>query len=100
MLTLFHSLLSSLGLIGDTCVTEPTTGLDSTAAFSIVSYLVKIAKETGVAVIMTIHQPSALVFNMLDDLLLLENGHVVYGGHLREAGAFFAGVGLHLLTSI
>ena len=42
-------------------ITEPTTGLDSTAAFSIVSYISKIAKSTNVAVIMTIHQPSALV---------------------------------------
>ena len=45
-----------------TCATsEPTTGLDSTAAFSIVNYISKIAKSTNVAVIMTIHQPSALV---------------------------------------
>ena len=42
-------------------VSEPTTGLDSTAAFSIVNYIAKIAKVMNLAVIMTIHQPSALV---------------------------------------
>jgi hypothetical protein len=72
---------------------EPTTGLDSTAAFSIVSYLVTVAKATNVAVIMTIHQPSALVFDMLDDLLILETGRVVYGGSLTSADAYFASVG-------
>jgi ABC-type multidrug transport system ATPase subunit len=51
---------------------EPTTGLDSTAAFSIVQYLSIVAKEMNVAVIMTIHQPSALVFDLLDSLYLLE----------------------------
>lgn len=72
---------------------EPTTGLDSTAAFSIVSYLVKVAKETNVAVIMTIHQPSALVFGMLDDLLLLENGKTAYGGSIPRARKYFASIG-------
>lgn len=72
---------------------EPTTGLDSTAAFSIVSYLVTVAKATNVAVIMTIHQPSALVFEMLDDLLLLEGGKVVYGGSISGADAYFESIG-------
>ena len=72
---------------------EPTTGLDSTAAYSIVKYLVQIATTTNVAIIMTIHQPSALVFNMLDDLLLLENGHVAYAGSIADAKEYFASVG-------
>ena len=46
-------------LVAD-CFSEPTSGVDSTAAFSLVDYLVKVAKVTQVAVIMTIHQPSAI----------------------------------------
>lgn len=65
---------------------EPTTGLDSTAAFAIVNYLSEIAATMNIAVILTIHQPSALVFDMLDDLLLLENGRIVYGGSIEDAG--------------
>ena len=72
---------------------EPTTGLDSTAAYSIVQYLVKVAEATNVAVILTIHQPSALVFRMLDDLLLLENGQIAYGGELDEARNHFSSLG-------
>jgi len=73
---------------------EPTTGLDSTAAYSIVSYLVKIARFTNVAVILTIHQPSALVFQMLDDLCLLEKGKLAYIGTIPDATPYFEGLGL------
>jgi ABC-type multidrug transport system ATPase subunit len=72
---------------------EPTTGLDSTAAFSIVKYLAVVAKTTNVAVIMTIHQPSALVFEMLDDLLLLENGRTIYAGSIKDAADYFSSIG-------
>jgi ABC-type multidrug transport system ATPase subunit/ABC-type multidrug transport system permease subunit len=72
---------------------EPTTGLDSTASYSIVKYLVQIAKTTNVAVIMTIHQPSALMFDMLDDLLLLETGRIAYGGSVKAAALYFSNVG-------
>jgi hypothetical protein len=74
-------------------VLEPTTGLDSTAAYSIVQYLVKVAKQTDVAVIMTIHQPSASVFAMLDDLLLLETGRTVYAGTIADAKDYFTSLG-------
>lgn len=56
-------------------------------------YLVKVAEATNVAVILTIHQPSALVFSMLDDLLLLENGQIAYGGELDDAANHFASLG-------
>lgn len=72
---------------------EPTTGLDSTAAYSIVKYLTKVAKSTNVAIIMTIYQPSALVFEMLDDLLLLETGRTVFAGSIKDASAHFESLG-------
>jgi ABC-type multidrug transport system ATPase subunit len=34
----------------------------------------------SVAVIMTIHQPSEMMFDMLQDLLLLEGGRLTYSG--------------------
>lgn len=73
---------------------EPTTGLDSTAAYSIVQYLAKVAKSMNIAVIMTIHQPSALVFEMIDDLFLLEMGRLVYGGSVIDAHEYFSSIGL------
>ncbi|KAH8686548.1 ABC-2 type transporter [Ilyonectria robusta] len=61
---------------------EPTSGLDSGAAFNIVRFLRKLA-DAGQAVLCTIHQPSAVLFEHFDELLLLKNGgRVVYHGPL------------------
>ena len=48
-----------------------------------------------VAVIMTIHQPSALVFGMFDDLLLLEGGRMVYAGRVSDAEVYFQSLGFN-----
>ncbi|PYI02739.1 ABC transporter-like protein, partial [Aspergillus sclerotiicarbonarius CBS 121057] len=59
---------------------EPTSGLDSQAAYSIVSFLQRIAAE-GIPVICTIHQPSGVIFEMFDHVLLLApGGNTVYFG--------------------
>jgi ATP-binding cassette subfamily G (WHITE) protein 2 (SNQ2) len=52
---------------------QPTSGLDSQAAYSIVSFLQKIAQQ-GVPIVCTIHQPSAVLFDMFDHVLLLAPG--------------------------
>ncbi|KAF3904035.1 hypothetical protein AA313_de0207927 [Arthrobotrys entomopaga] len=63
---------------------EPTSGLDSGAAFNIVRFLRKLA-EAGQAVLCTIHQPSAVLFEEFDDLILLKSGgRVVYHGELGK----------------
>ncbi|KAF1931361.1 uncharacterized protein M421DRAFT_99212 [Didymella exigua CBS 183.55] len=61
---------------------EPTSGLDSGAAFSIVRFLRKLA-DAGQAILCTIHQPSAVLFENFDQLLLLKSGgRTVYFGDL------------------
>ena len=61
---------------------EPTSGLDSGAAFNIVRFLRKLA-DAGQAILCTIHQPSAVLFEHFDELLLLKTGgRVVYHGEL------------------
>ncbi len=63
---------------------EPTSGLDSAAAFNIIRFLRKLA-DSGQALLVTIHQPSAVLFEYFDELLLLKSGgRVVYHGPLGK----------------
>lgn len=45
---------------------EPTSGLDSFAALSVMGYLKRMARDNGHAVIASIHQPRAAIWNMFD----------------------------------
>lgn len=63
---------------------EPTSGLDSQAAYNIVRFLRKLA-DAGQAILCTIHQPSAVLFEEFDELLLLKSGgRVAYHGPLGK----------------
>ncbi|KAJ7109815.1 ABC-2 type transporter-domain-containing protein [Mycena epipterygia] len=63
---------------------EPTSGLDSQSAFNIVRLLRQLA-DKGQAILCTIHQPSALLFESFDRLLLLERGgETVYFGDIGK----------------
>lgn len=61
---------------------EPTSGLDSQSAWSIVLFMRKLA-NAGQAILCTIHQPSAVLFEQFDRLLLLQKGgKTVYFGDI------------------
>ena len=61
---------------------EPTSGLDSQSSWSIVAFLRKLA-DSGQAVLSTIHQPSAILFQEFDRLLFLaKGGKTVYFGDI------------------
>lgn len=61
---------------------EPTSGLDSQTSWSICDLLVKLTKA-GQAILCTIHQPSAILFQRFDRLLFLaEGGKPVYFGEI------------------
>lgn len=63
---------------------EPTSGLDSQSSWAIVSFLRKLA-DAGQAVLCTVHQPSAILFQQFDRLLFLaKGGKTVYFGNIGE----------------
>ncbi|KIW28533.1 hypothetical protein, variant 2 [Cladophialophora immunda] len=63
---------------------EPTSGLDSLAAWSIIRLLRKLA-DSGQAILCTIHQPSSMIFEQFDRLLLLaKGGKPVYFGEIGQ----------------
>ncbi|CAE6481297.1 unnamed protein product [Rhizoctonia solani] len=63
---------------------EPTSGLDGQSAYNIVRFLKKLAAG-GQAILCTIHQPNALLFEQFDNLLLLQRGgECVYFGPIGK----------------
>ncbi|XP_037820739.1 ATP-binding cassette sub-family G member 1 [Lucilia sericata] len=72
---------------------EPTSGLDSSTSNQLISLLKKLALE-GRTVICTIHQPSALTFEMFDHLYAIADGCCIYSGGTQNLVPFLADVGL------
>ncbi|KAI7088188.1 pleiotropic drug resistance protein, ABC superfamily [Hortaea werneckii] len=63
---------------------EPTSGLDSQTSWAILDLLEKL-KNSGQAILCTIHQPSAMLFQRFDRLLFLaKGGKTVYFGDVGE----------------
>lgn len=54
---------------------EPTTGLDTFTALSLVTTLKNLARK-GRTVVCTMHQPSSEIFHLFDDLVILGKGEV------------------------
>ncbi|GKZ95688.1 hypothetical protein AnigIFM59636_009696 [Aspergillus niger] len=66
---------------------EPTSGLDSQTSWTICQLLKRLAR-TGQAILCTIHQPSAILFQQFDNLLLLaKGGKTVYFGEIGHNSA-------------
>uniref|UniRef100_A0A1I7UML1 ABC transporter domain-containing protein n=1 Tax=Caenorhabditis tropicalis TaxID=1561998 RepID=A0A1I7UML1_9PELO len=71
---------------------EPTTGLDSFMAESVIQILRGIAK-TGRTIICTIHQPSSQLYQMFHRVIYLANGRTAFQGTPQESIAFFESCG-------
>ncbi|EAR86510.2 ABC transporter family protein (macronuclear) [Tetrahymena thermophila SB210] len=59
---------------------EPTSGLDSFTAYIVINRLRKFAHEKNRTVVLTIHQPSSDIWQMLDRIMLMVNGRFIYQG--------------------
>uniref|UniRef100_A0A1B6F7Y9 ABC transporter domain-containing protein n=1 Tax=Cuerna arida TaxID=1464854 RepID=A0A1B6F7Y9_9HEMI len=73
---------------------EPTSGLDSSASLMVMEHLQSLA-QTGITVVVVIHQPSSRCFQYCDDVLLLSCGRSLYNGPANTLADTFAALGYH-----
>ncbi|KAE8976433.1 ABC transporter G family member 37 [Phytophthora rubi] len=72
---------------------EISTGLDSAATFDIVKSMRTWCKTLGGSVIVALLQPTPEVVEMFDDILMVNEGHMVYHGPRTEILDYFQGLG-------
>lgn len=72
---------------------EPTTGLDSCTANDLVANLAELAKKRGKIIMMTIHQPRSEIFKLVDQVAILSQGELVYGGPSVQMVPYFTDLG-------
>ncbi|KAI5325044.1 PREDICTED: ABC transporter [Prunus dulcis] len=71
---------------------EPTSGLDSTSAHSVIEKVHHIARS-GSTVILTIHQPSSRIQLLLDHLIILARGQLMYQGSPKDVAIHLGRMG-------
>ncbi|CEG47929.1 atp-binding cassette superfamily [Plasmopara halstedii] len=72
---------------------EISTGLDSAATFDIVKSMRTWCKTLGGSVIVALLQPTPEVVEMFDDILMINEGHMVYHGPRTEILDYFNSLG-------
>ncbi|KAG6973080.1 hypothetical protein JG687_00001112 [Phytophthora cactorum] len=73
---------------------EISTGLDSAATFDIINTQRSLAKKLHKTVVISLLQPSPEVFALFDNVLLLNDGVVLYHGPRGQVAEYFKGLGL------
>ncbi|TDH67001.1 hypothetical protein CCR75_009032 [Bremia lactucae] len=74
-------------------VEEPTAGLDTRSAESIVAKLRDLAHEQNMIVIGTLHRFSSHLYSLVDYLYLVADASCVYDGKAANAVAYFSSIG-------
>ncbi len=71
----------------------PTTGLDSTTAFTICKVFKKMTDKGECTMVCSMEQPSPRVFRLFDNLILMKHGEIFYIGHSMKSIRFLITIG-------
>ncbi|KAJ8128304.1 hypothetical protein O1611_g5332 [Lasiodiplodia mahajangana] len=74
---------------------EPTTGLDATSAYRLLQTLKDLSLK-GRTIIATLHSPRSEIWDLLDNLILLSKGSLVYSGPTKDCITWFSSLGYEL----
>lgn len=70
---------------------EPTSGLDAESALQIMEFLKTYVRSApNRRVVLTIHQPSSFIWTLIDHVVLLSKGKLMYQGPRAEMEDFFS----------
>ncbi|KAJ0390213.1 hypothetical protein ATCC90586_012178 [Pythium insidiosum] len=75
------------------CMDEISTGLDSAATFDILKAERRLARAQRKTMVIALLQPPPEVFELFDDVLILNQGMVVYYGPITQARSYFEALG-------
>ncbi|KAK1939953.1 Pleiotropic drug resistance protein 3 [Phytophthora citrophthora] len=76
-----------------TLMDEISTGLDSAATYDIISTQRSIAHKLHKNVVIALLQPSPEVFSLFDDVMILNEGELMYHGPCSQVESYFEGLG-------
>lgn len=76
------------------CLDQPTSGLDSATALSIMQYACNWARETSGILVAAVHQTGPEILACFDDVMMLSEGHVLYHGPVTSLEGYLSGMGL------
>ncbi|KAI9039756.1 putative ABC multidrug transporter [Aspergillus affinis] len=75
------------------CWDNSTRGLDASSALDYARSLRIMTDTCGKATLMTLYQASDAIYELVDKVLLLDEGRMIYQGPARDAKAYFEGLG-------
>ena len=71
----------------------PTVTLDLSAGLRFMKFLQSLARDRGIAVVLTLSQPRRPLFEILDNVLLLDKGGVAFSGKSSQVLPYFVSLG-------
>ncbi|OWZ14878.1 ABC transporter [Phytophthora megakarya] len=74
---------------------EISTGLDSAATYDICKSMKSAARNFNTTVVISLLQPSPEVFELFDDVLLMNEGSIMFHGKREDAVPYFEQMGFH-----